>query len=139
MRCVFNADNDLMKELSIDSYIYFICMYFISSPERKAEVNFSDQNLSVVHCRLCRKLFTFSSSSPEPLGHFQENLVQGSWVKGIQDCSNEWPHPFPRGDNYKKAKINSQIFKFSSPEPLGKFQPKLAQSSLGGGNSSLFK
>ena len=21
------------------------------------------------------------------------------WVKGIQVCSNEGPHPFPRGDN----------------------------------------
>ena len=28
------------------------------------------------------------------------------WVKGIQVCSNEWPNPFPRGDNYKIAKIH---------------------------------
>ena len=49
---------------------------FFSSPEPKAQVSFSDQNLSVVRrcrrCRRCRrrrrKLFTFSSSSPEPLG-----------------------------------------------------------------------
>ena len=33
-----------------------------------------DHNLSVV--RRCRKLFTFSSSSPEPLGQFQPNLSQ---------------------------------------------------------------
>ena len=26
------------------------------------------------------------------------------WVKGIQVCSNEGNHPFPRGDNYEKAK-----------------------------------
>ena len=49
-----------------------------SSPEPKAQVNFSDQNLSVVrrrrcccrcrYCR-CRKLFTLSSS-PEPLANF---------------------------------------------------------------------
>ena len=63
----------------------------ISSPELKAQVSFSDQNLSVVRrrcrrwrrcrpcrrCRrCCRKLFTFSSSSPEPLGQFQSNLAQ---------------------------------------------------------------
>ena len=51
-----------------------------SSPEPKAQVSFSDQNLSVVRrcrrrCRRrrwrCRKLFTFSPSSPEPLGQFQ--------------------------------------------------------------------
>ena len=52
-----------------------------SSPEPKAQVSFSDQNLSVVRrrCRCrrrCRKLFTFSSSSPEPLGQFQQNLAQ---------------------------------------------------------------
>ena len=50
---------------------------FFSSPEPKAQVSFSDQNLSVVRrCRLRRKLFTCSSSSPEPLGQFQPNLAQ---------------------------------------------------------------
>mgnify|MGYP003690877341 CR=1 FL=1 len=54
---------------------------FISSPEPKAQVSFSDHNLSVVrrrHCRRwrCRKLYTVSSSSPEPLGQFQPNLAQ---------------------------------------------------------------
>ena len=41
-----------------------------SSPKPKAQVSFSDQNLSIVCCRRCscRKLFIFSSSSPEPLG-----------------------------------------------------------------------
>ena len=56
-----------------------------SSPEPKAQVSFSDQNLSVVRrrCRCrrrrrrrCFKLFTFSSSSQEPLGQFQPNLAQ---------------------------------------------------------------
>ena len=49
---------------------------FLSSPELKAQVSFSDQNLSVVCRHRCRKLFTFSSSSPEPLGQFQPNLSQ---------------------------------------------------------------
>ena len=48
----------------------------ISSPEPKAQVSFSAQNLSVVRhrcrcCCRCRKFFTFSSSSPEPQGQFQ--------------------------------------------------------------------
>ena len=54
-----------------------------SSPEPKAQVSFSDQNLSVVRrrcCRCCRcrchKLFTFSSPSLEPLSQFQLNLAQ---------------------------------------------------------------
>ena len=56
------------------------CLLIFSSPEPKAQVSFSDQNLSVVRrrcrCCRCRKLFTFSSSSPEPLGQFQPNLAQ---------------------------------------------------------------
>ena len=56
--------------------------YFVSSPELKAQMSFSDKNLSVVHrcCRHwrrhCSKLFTFSSSPPKPLGQFQPNLAQ---------------------------------------------------------------
>ena len=60
-----------------------------SSSEPKAQVSFSDNNLSFVrrrcrqrscHCRCrrcrCRKLFTFSSSSPEPLDQFQSILYK---------------------------------------------------------------
>ena len=58
----------------------------LSSPEPKAQVSFSDQNLSVVRCChhrwRCLKLFTFSSSSPEPLGQFQQNLAQISMGEG---------------------------------------------------------
>ena len=46
---------------------------------QKAQVSLSDQNLFVVRrrCRCCcRKLFTFSSSPPEPLSQFQPNLAQ---------------------------------------------------------------
>ena len=48
------------------------------SPEPNAQVSFSGQNLSVVRRRrcCCRKLFTFSPSSPEPLDQFQPNLAQ---------------------------------------------------------------
>jgi hypothetical protein len=48
--------------------VNFAILYF-SSRELKAQVRFSDQNLSVVcRSRRCRKLFTFSSSPPELLG-----------------------------------------------------------------------
>ena len=43
------------------------------------------------------------------------------WVKGIQVCSNEGPHPFPRGDNYNTAKIhwqNLKIFFSRTTEPI---------------------
>ena len=43
------------------------------------------------------------------------------WVKGIEVSSNEWPHPFPRGDNYEIAKIHYEMKKTSSPESLGQF------------------
>ena len=63
-----------------------------SSPESKAQVSFSDHNLSVVHHRWLRqsKLFTFSSSSPELLGQLQPNIdKKHPLVKDIQVCLNE--------------------------------------------------
>ena len=69
-----------------------------SSPELKAQMSFSD-HLSSVVCPSVHpyvyKLFTFSSSSSEPLGQFLPN----SWVKGIQVCSNEAPRPSRMVDN----------------------------------------
>ena len=56
------------------------------------------------------------------------------WVKGIQVCSTEGPLLLPRGDNYEIAKIhwrNKKILYFQ--EPLGQFQPNLAQGILGWG------
>ena len=51
-------------------------LLLFSSPKLKAQVSFSDHNLSVVgrHCQC--KFFTFLSSSPEPLGQFQSYLAQ---------------------------------------------------------------
>ena len=66
-------------------YIYSWSIF--SSPELKAQVSFSDHLSSVVCLSVCLsvrlsvcpsvcKLFTFSSSSPEPLGQFQPYLAQ---------------------------------------------------------------
>ena len=65
-------------------YIYPVSLLFIiqkfihifSSPQPKAHMPFSDQNLLVVHRRHCHKQFTFSSHSPEPLDQFQQNLAR---------------------------------------------------------------
>ena len=83
------------------------------APEPKAQVSLSDQNLSVArrccyHCHpCCHKLFTFSSSSPEPLGQFQVNLAQG-----IFEWLFIWRAPtFPRRENYEIAKVHWQIYK----------------------------
>ena len=53
--------------------------FFFSSPELKAQVSFSDHLSSGGCLSVCLsvcKLFTFSSSSPEPLCQFQPNLAQ---------------------------------------------------------------
>ena len=47
----------------------------VSSPGPKAQVSYSDHNLSII-CRRCHKLFTVSSSPPELLGKFQPIFVQ---------------------------------------------------------------
>ena len=49
----------------------------VSSPELKTQVSFSDHLSSVLRLSVC-KLFTFSSSSQEPLCQFQPNLAQSS-------------------------------------------------------------
>ena len=86
---------------------------FFSSPEPKAQVSFSDQNLSVVRrrrrCRrrCCRKLFTFSSSSYEPLRQFHTILTQSilGW-RGFKFVQIIRTRPYPKEDNYEIVKIN---------------------------------
>ena len=76
-KVLHNARLDIYEHCQILKYTN---PSLISSPEPKAQVSFSNQNLSVVRRRHCRrrwrKLFTFLSSSPEPLGQFQPNLAQ---------------------------------------------------------------
>ena len=46
------------------------------------------------------------------------------WVKGMQLSLNKGPHPFQLGDNYEIARKHiDEIFKSSSQEPQGQFQP----------------
>ena len=47
------------------------------------------------------------------------------WVKGIQVCSNEGPCPFPKGNNYKKAKIHWQNFIIFFSRTTGPISTKL--------------
>ena len=81
----FQARNYLLyrgfDELEINEITQYPLVFLVfSSPEPKVQVSFSDQKLSIVRRRCwrrCRhKLFTFSSSSPEPQGQFQPNLAQ---------------------------------------------------------------
>ena len=66
-----------------------------------------DQTLSVVRrCRRHLKLFTFSLLLQNHWANFNQTWHKaslGPWVKKIQVCSNEGPHPFPRGDNKEIA------------------------------------
>ena len=81
-----DTENAAAGILSFISEIFFSFLFVrFSTPEPKAQVKFSDQNVSFVRrpcrrrrCRRrpCRKLSTFSSSSPEPLGQSQSNLAQ---------------------------------------------------------------
>ena len=64
-------------------------------------------------CRCGRKLFTFS------FFFFRTNMpistklgTKYPWVKGIQDCSNEWLRSFSEGDNYEIAKIHWQYLNY---------------------------
>ena len=78
---------------------------FLSLPELKTQVSFSDRPF--VRQSICQ-LFTFSSSSQEPLGQFRP---MHPLVKGNQIYSNEGPCIFPRGDNYEIAIIHRRNLK----------------------------
>ena len=74
-----------------------------------------------VHPSVC-KLFTFSSSSQEPLSQFQPNLAQNilGW-RGFKFIHMKGPGPFLRGDNYKIVKIHwrhLKIFFSRTTEPI---------------------
>ena len=68
----------------------------------------SNHLVSFIHCfakSLC-ELFTYSSSSPEPPGRFQQNLAQSVHKrKGFKFVQKKDHALFLRGDNYEKAKI----------------------------------
>ena len=74
----------------------------------------------VCHLSVC---FTFSSSSPEPLGQFQPNLAQSifGW-REFKFIQMKGPTLFPRGDNYKIAKIFWRNLKVL---PLGEWNSSL--------------
>ena len=78
-----------------------IKMSIFSSPWPKAQVSISDQNF--VRCRSCRKHFTFSYSSPEPLRQFQPNLAQSILLK------REFKFVQIKGSAFLQGKIMTKI------------------------------
>ena len=126
---VINCMNDMIFcvddiDILCESHWYLVWLTLIfSSPEPKAQVSFSDHNLSVVRRRRCSccKFFTFSSYSPEPLGKFQPNLVQS--ILGWQG----FKFVQMKGSALYKGEIITKLRKYianfmkSSPEPLGEF------------------
>ena len=101
-------------------------MVFFSSPELKAQVSFSDQNMSVVHrCRClrcrrwrCRKLLTFLSSYQNQCANSTKLGTKHPWVMRIQICSNEGLTLFQEEIITKKRKYIHKIYKSSPPEPI---------------------
>ena len=97
--CVFEENKLALFRNILNKNMLSISLF--RSREPKAQVSFIGQNVSVVrrrrHCLLrCRKLFTFSSSSPEPLCQFLPTWHKASFGEGIQFFLNEGPRPFPR-------------------------------------------
>ena len=63
-------------------------------------MSFSNYEIVKIHWR---NLKIFFSRTTEPIS--TKLFTKHPWVKGIQVCSNEGPHPFPRGDNYASSHI----------------------------------
>jgi hypothetical protein len=84
--------------------------------------------------------YTFSTSSPEPLSQFQLDFAQIILgVRGFKFIEMKII-ALPQGEIIaKKKKCTENFQKFSSPEPLAKFNQTWYKLSLGRENSSLFK
>ena len=55
---------------------------------------------------------TISSSSPDPLGQFEQIWHKASFCEGDSNLLKERAHTFPRGDNYKIAKTYWLVYMF---------------------------
>ena len=97
--------NSRERQNNQQTNIDLIILPFLSYLSWNAKVSCSNRLLSVVRPSVY-KLFTFSSSSPEPLVLFQPNLAQSIvWLMGFNFFFKWWPRPFLRGDNNKIGKI----------------------------------
>ena len=96
------------RQISI-SKPHLIFRFHLSSPDLKAQVSSYDRQLSIA--LLSVNFFPFSSSSPEPLGQFQPNLVQSIPGQGEFNSifSNEGPTLLIGGDNNDIANIHYKI------------------------------
>jgi hypothetical protein len=75
-----------------------------SSPELKAQVNYSDHRLSIVRLSVNFYIFDFFSRNTQPISTGLG--TDHPWGKGFQVCSNEGDCPSPRGDNSKRVKMH---------------------------------
>ena len=111
--------------------------WLFSSPELKAQVSFSDRQLSIV-CLFISLSIHFNIS------HFLSSL-QNHWTnfnqtwhktqnilgwRGFVKMKGQELFLKGGGGNKDMTKIHWQILKTSSPEPLVQFHPNLAQSIL---------
>ena len=96
-----------------------------SSPKPTAHVSYSNSNLSVVRCRRCRKHFEFSSSSPQAMGQFRQNLAQSILKLRDSRLFKGRVISFPRGDNNVIAKIHRQHLKIFFSRTVGPTSTKL--------------
>ena len=109
----YKQDNMIKNCPSVTKLVMFIYHFFLhGSFFQRHQVTFSHWNLSVV-CHLCccpfalLLLWTFHIFSRTIRPISTKLGTKLTWMKGIQVCSNEWPHPFPRVDNNEIVKIHS--------------------------------
>jgi hypothetical protein len=80
-----------------------VLVLIFSSPDLKAQVSYSDRQLSVVRLSLNFYIFDFFSRTTGPIS--TRLGTDHPWGKGFQVFSNEGDRPSPRGDNSKRVKM----------------------------------
>ena len=97
-------------------------LVFISSPELKAQVSYSDRPLSVcpsVRLSVNFYIFDFFSRTAGPI--LTRLGTNHPWGEGILNSYNEEDWLSPRGDNHKRVKIHwkfLKIFFFRTSRPI---------------------
>ena len=109
------------------TFYFTIFSIYFSSPEPKAQMSFSDQNLSIV---VVVNFSHFHILLQNHWANFNQTWHKAYLGKGDSSLFSEGLRPFPRGDNYEIVKIHWQNLKIFFSRTAGPISTKLGTNHL---------
>ena len=122
------------------SICIYLCFVFLAHLRQRLKWDFLIKICPLFVVVVVRKtfyIFIFSSRTSGPIS--TKLGTKHLWVKGIQVCLNEGPHPFPRGDNKEIAKIHWPTLKIFFLRTTGPISTILGTEHPWDGKLCLFK